>query len=288
MSCNKEEAEKAKAKAEEKFKAKDYEGAKRMALKAQSMDASLPCLRQILAAYDVHIAAASKKNGRIDWHAVLGVEPCADFETIQNQYKKLRFLTHPDKNPSVAADGAFKLVVRAWETLSTSSMRNGTDEHPAGNSSASSTSSSSFNKPNYSKASSGRPDNSSANSASSSSYNNKPSSKASSGGSALCPRCDVRCKYLDSDRTVIRCSNCDLFAFRDHEQEGSSSFGVIIESGDTITVHGVSGLSIFVETAENVNVTGDGGRIYIDGWDYVHVRGCESIFINKCKDSSDA
>ncbi|KAJ0966062.1 hypothetical protein J5N97_027200 [Dioscorea zingiberensis] len=258
-SWNKEEAEKAKAKAEEKFKAKDYEGAKRMALKAQSMDASLPGLQQILAAYDVHIAAASKKNGRVDWHAVLGVELSTDFKTIEKKYKKLRFLTHPDKNPSVAADGAFKLVVKAWETISASKMRNGSEG----------------------------PDDSSTTSASSSS-SSKPNTKAGSGraAAASCPRCDRRCKYLDSACMVIRCGNCDLFAFRGPEQEASSSsFSVVIEAGDTITVQGVSGLSIFVENAENVNVTGGGGRLYVDQWDYVHVRGCESIFINQCKDS---
>nr|CAD1829396.1 unnamed protein product [Ananas comosus var. bracteatus] len=59
--------------------------------------------------------------GGTDWHAVLDVPPTAGTDAIKKKFKRLCLLTHPDKNPSVAADGAFKLVVRAWDAISSSS-----------------------------------------------------------------------------------------------------------------------------------------------------------------------
>ncbi|ONK65637.1 uncharacterized protein A4U43_C07F39120 [Asparagus officinalis] len=116
MECRKEEAEKALKLAEEKFKANDLQGAKRFALKAQSIYPSLPNLTQTITAYGIHVLAATKSD---DWHSILGVSPDADHETIKKQYKKLCMLTHPDKNRSAAAEGATKIILQAWSVLST-------------------------------------------------------------------------------------------------------------------------------------------------------------------------
>nr|CAD1829398.1 unnamed protein product [Ananas comosus var. bracteatus] len=116
-------AEKAKARAEDKFRSNDVRGARVQALKAQSLFPALPGLAQALTAYNVHLAAATRKlpSGGTDWHAVLDVPPTAGTDAIKKKFKRLCLLTHPDKNPSVAADGAFKLVVRAWDAISSSS-----------------------------------------------------------------------------------------------------------------------------------------------------------------------
>ncbi|XP_012704403.1 basic salivary proline-rich protein 4-like [Setaria italica] len=81
---------------------------------------SLPGTAQAVAAYDVHAAAARKP---VDWYAVLGLlhppHPSAvAHDDIKRQHRRLCLLVHPDKNPSAAADGAFKLVQAAWEELS--------------------------------------------------------------------------------------------------------------------------------------------------------------------------
>jgi hypothetical protein len=56
------------------------------------------------------------------------VSPLADEETIKKQYKKLVFQTHPDKNSSICAVGAFNLIVDAWTVLSDSSKRMAYDQ----------------------------------------------------------------------------------------------------------------------------------------------------------------
>ncbi|KAG1347263.1 hypothetical protein COCNU_06G010920 [Cocos nucifera] len=112
-------AQQAKDRAEQNFRDENIEGAIRSALEAKSLDPTLPGLPQMLAAFCVHLAAAKKlDDNSTDWHAVLGVEPSADGETIKKQYRKLCILVHPDKNPSAAADGAFKLITEACKKLS--------------------------------------------------------------------------------------------------------------------------------------------------------------------------
>lgn len=93
MDCDKEEADRARTKAEERFKSNDIEGAKRLALKGQRLYSSLPGLHQMIAAFNVHIAAAAAKdkNGRTYWYAVLDVHPSDDVKTVKKQYKKLLY-----------------------------------------------------------------------------------------------------------------------------------------------------------------------------------------------------
>ncbi|KAI3762507.1 hypothetical protein L1987_52937 [Smallanthus sonchifolius] len=118
MECNKEEAMRAKAIAEKKLADKDFTGAKKFTLKSQTLYPELDGISQMLMALNVYIASERKINGESDWYAVLGVKPSDDDETIRKQYRKLVLMLHPDKNKSVGADGAFKIVSEGWGLLS--------------------------------------------------------------------------------------------------------------------------------------------------------------------------
>lgn len=123
MECNKDEATRAKELAEKKFIAKDINGAKKFALKAQNLYPGLDGIPQMIATLDVYISAENKINGEADWYAVLGVNPLADDESVRKQYRKLALMLHPDKNKSIGAEGAFKLISEAWSLLSDKGRR---------------------------------------------------------------------------------------------------------------------------------------------------------------------
>lgn len=46
-------------------------------------------------------------------------------DTINEHYKRMELLVHPDVNDSIAAEGAFKLVQDALDVLSDPDMRKG-------------------------------------------------------------------------------------------------------------------------------------------------------------------
>ncbi|PRQ16973.1 putative transcription factor C2H2 family [Rosa chinensis] len=117
MDCNKEEALKAKQIAELKVAESDFNEAKRFALKAQNLYPELDGLPQFLATLDVYISAEKGPNGEVNWYKVLGVEPLADEDRIQKQFRKLALVLHPDKNKSVGAEGAFKIISNARRIL---------------------------------------------------------------------------------------------------------------------------------------------------------------------------
>ncbi|KAL6500939.1 hypothetical protein OROHE_025136 [Orobanche hederae] len=123
MECNKDEALRAKSIAEAKLENKDFLGAKKFASKAQTLYPALDGISQMLTTIEVYISAEKKINGEVDWYKVLGVGPSADDETIKKQYRKLALVLHPDKNNSVGADGAFKLISGAWSLLSDKAKR---------------------------------------------------------------------------------------------------------------------------------------------------------------------
>ncbi|XWS48523.1 hypothetical protein CRYUN_Cryun13aG0085500 [Craigia yunnanensis] len=123
MECNKDEAFRAKEIAERKVRGKDYAGAKKFAVKAQSLYPGLDGIAQMLTTLDVYISAENKVSGEADWYGVLGVNPSADDDVVRKQYRKLALMLHPDKNKSVGADGAFKLVSEAWSLLSDKAKR---------------------------------------------------------------------------------------------------------------------------------------------------------------------
>eukprot|EP01018_Ginkgo_biloba_P003762 Gb_17193 [translate_table: standard] len=118
MECNKDEAARAKEIAERKFASKDLVGAKKFALKAHHLYPGLEGLSQMLDVLEVHIAAENKINGDMDWYGILHVNAFADDAVVKKQYRKLALLLHPDKNKSIGADGAFKLISEAWSVLS--------------------------------------------------------------------------------------------------------------------------------------------------------------------------
>lgn len=123
MECNRDEAVRAKEIAEKKFTERNYAGAKKFALKAQNLYPGLEGLSQMLTTLDIFISAENKISGEVDWYGVLGVSPLADDETVRKQYRKLALMLHPDKNKSLGAEGAFKLVSQAWGLLSDKAKR---------------------------------------------------------------------------------------------------------------------------------------------------------------------
>ncbi|CAL4917616.1 unnamed protein product [Urochloa decumbens] len=121
------QARKARELAEKCFLAGDVHGARQRMQSAVRLAPALPGTAQIVAAYDVHAAAAGRRAPDC-WYAVLGLlqqqkkkasgAPPITHDDVKRQHRRLCLLVHPDKNPSAAADGAFKLVHAAWEELS--------------------------------------------------------------------------------------------------------------------------------------------------------------------------
>ncbi|CAI9102367.1 OLC1v1000628C1 [Oldenlandia corymbosa var. corymbosa] len=119
MECNKDEAVRAKEIAERKLHSNDFEGARRIALRAQSLFPELENISQLLAVCNVHCSAESKMLGsEKDWYSILQVERSVDEATIKKQYRKLALVLHPDKNKFPGAEAAFKLIGEAHRVLS--------------------------------------------------------------------------------------------------------------------------------------------------------------------------
>ncbi|XP_010434389.1 PREDICTED: uncharacterized protein LOC104718359 isoform X1 [Camelina sativa] len=126
MESNKEEARRALDIADRKLSENDYDGAKKIAIKAQALYPRVDGLEQVLKMIDVYLYASNKINGsrgEPDWYGVLGLDPLADDEAVKKRYKKLALLLHPDKNKFNGAEGAFKLVLEAWYLLSDKAKR---------------------------------------------------------------------------------------------------------------------------------------------------------------------
>ncbi|CAL5406184.1 unnamed protein product [Camellia sinensis] len=127
MEPNKVEALRAKQNAEKRFAEKDFTGAKNYALKAQALFPELEGITQMVATFEVYIASRVNVNGEIDFYAILGSDPSADKAKLKKQYKNMAVLLHPDKNKTVGADGAFRLVSEAWTLLSDNKKRSSYD-----------------------------------------------------------------------------------------------------------------------------------------------------------------
>ncbi|KAK7407128.1 hypothetical protein VNO78_08778 [Psophocarpus tetragonolobus] len=110
------EALRLKALAESKFKgSNNVKSALKYAKRAQRLCPHLAGVSETVASLAV-IAAP-------DWYRALGAEPFASSTVIRRQYKKLALLLHPDKNPYVASEEAFKLVGEAFHFLSDRNRR---------------------------------------------------------------------------------------------------------------------------------------------------------------------
>ncbi|KAL8498090.1 hypothetical protein ACS0TY_021426 [Phlomoides rotata] len=119
MECNKDDAVRAKEIAETKMKNNDFEGAKRLALKAQNLYPELENINQILSICNVHCSAQRTMVGsEKDWYGILQAEKFADVVAVKKQYKRLALFLHPDKNRFPGAEAAFKLICEANAVLS--------------------------------------------------------------------------------------------------------------------------------------------------------------------------
>lgn len=124
MECNKDEAIRAKEIAESKMMKNDFEGARKIALKARKLFPDLENVSQLLTVCDVHCSAQKKIYGaEMDLYGILQVESLADEATIRKQYRKLAFVLHPDKNKFPGAEAAFKLIGQANMVLSDKGKR---------------------------------------------------------------------------------------------------------------------------------------------------------------------
>ncbi|CAI9765943.1 unnamed protein product [Fraxinus pennsylvanica] len=124
MECNKDEAFRAKLIAEKKMENNDFEGAQKIALKAQNLFPELENIAQILTVCDVHCSSQNRVLGsEKDWYGILQVERLADEATIKKQYRRLALLLHPDKNKFHGAEAAFKLIGEANRVLSDSTKK---------------------------------------------------------------------------------------------------------------------------------------------------------------------
>jgi curved DNA-binding protein CbpA len=77
----------------------------------------------MISTLDVHLASESKIDGESDWYRILSLTTWADEEEVKKQYRKLALQLHPDKNKSVGAEAAFKLISEAWSVLSDKSRK---------------------------------------------------------------------------------------------------------------------------------------------------------------------
>lgn len=119
MDCNKDEAVRAKEVAEKKMLKNDFEGAKRIAVKAEQLYPQLENISQLLAVCNVHCSAQSNRIGsERDWYGILQIDRLSDEATIKKQYRRLALMLHPDKNKLPGAEAAFKLIGEANMVLS--------------------------------------------------------------------------------------------------------------------------------------------------------------------------
>ncbi|VFQ94423.1 unnamed protein product [Cuscuta campestris] len=124
MECNKDEAIKAKELAERKMQNNEFEGAHKIAIKAQRLYPELENINQVLAVCSVHCSAKTNMIGLDkDWYGILQVDRLADEVTIKKQYRKLALVLHPDKNKFPGAEAAFKLIGEANLVLSDKTKR---------------------------------------------------------------------------------------------------------------------------------------------------------------------
>ncbi|KAH7846740.1 hypothetical protein Vadar_017598 [Vaccinium darrowii] len=124
MECNKDEAIRAKGIAEKRMQINDFEGARKIALKAQQLYPELENICQLIMVCNVHCSASNKICGsEMDWYEILQVERLANEGIIKKQYRKLALLLHPDKNKFPGAESAFKLIGEANMVLSDQGKR---------------------------------------------------------------------------------------------------------------------------------------------------------------------
>ena len=125
MNINRDEALRAQALAEALMQKSDFTAARKLAIKAHSMDSTLENISHMTMVCDVHCAATEKTfgNNEMDWYGILQVDVNANEAVIKKQYRKLALLLHPDKNKLPGAESAFKLIGEAQRILLDKEMR---------------------------------------------------------------------------------------------------------------------------------------------------------------------
>lgn len=113
MEWNKDEALKAQEIVEKNIRDMDVNRALKFAAKAQNTYPTLDGLAQLLVTLDIHVSAENNINGEVDWHTVLGVQPLANYETINKNYDELALVLNPNKNKAISSYGAFKILTKA-------------------------------------------------------------------------------------------------------------------------------------------------------------------------------
>ncbi|KAG6476125.1 uncharacterized protein LOC122022953 [Zingiber officinale] len=250
MDCNREDAKRIMELAEIKFKANDVEGAKCIAQKACDMFGDLPDIRRAVAAYEVHLAAAQK-----NWHAVLRLRPGEDDQQkVREQFLKMSILTHPDKNSSSAADGAFKFVMEAWSRLSIMAARSKSSNSNAkdddNNNNAESGRKRQQEEEESSKSNKKRHEEEETNKK----RHEEEETNKSSNTDDVCPQCvDGCCKFLDKERTIKRCETCKLIVLMARDL----NFKLRVEGRGTVKLAWEK-LRIEVQSANKVNIQGGG------------------------------
>ncbi|CAK7356052.1 unnamed protein product [Dovyalis caffra] len=114
-----QEAKRLKTIAETKFNNSNLNSALKHAKKAHRLYPKLDGLSSMLTAFKILRVASKTQNSDItDWYKILQVEPFSHMNTIKKQYKKLALVLHPDKNPFLGCEEAFKLVGEGFRVLS--------------------------------------------------------------------------------------------------------------------------------------------------------------------------
>ncbi|XP_022737418.1 uncharacterized protein LOC111290394 [Durio zibethinus] len=113
----KQEAERLKAVAETKYNNSNLKSALKHAKKAHRLCPNLEGISSMLTAFQI-LRVASKGNAAPDWYKILQVEPFSHINSIKKQYRKLALILHPDKNPYLGCEEAFKLVGEGFRIFS--------------------------------------------------------------------------------------------------------------------------------------------------------------------------
>lgn len=239
-----------------------------MALKAKRLFPNLHGLAGQLEAYRIHSAFNPKSPASTDWYALLNVQ--GDLDTIRWRFKQLRALTHPDKNSSLAAEGAFKLVYNAWEAISkdfkgSTGNAGGSTNNAGGSTKNAGTSTGNAGTSNGNNNSGYRGEEDEEEESRSSSYSYPPPEKPK------CPECKRQCTYIDSCRMVVECRRCKLIALH---RGGGEGFMLVIRDG-------FASIDINGELKTNINV--HGGDAELNGVKGVHIYGGDNILLNHCK-----
>ncbi|CAK9153234.1 unnamed protein product [Ilex paraguariensis] len=122
------EAVRLKTLAEQKYSSSNLKSALKYAKRAHRLHPTVDGLPEMLTAFKILRTATKPTNitttidGGVrntpDYYKILQIEPFSHINTIKKQYKKLALTLHPDKNPFVASEEAFKLVGEAFRVLS--------------------------------------------------------------------------------------------------------------------------------------------------------------------------